>query len=92
MGIVTDKDNPQRLYLQNCTPHTPMTTIPRWRSRLRGAPICSLNSIPVHSMSGIKSMISDQHCQHAHSVTLQLAQPLAPTMTDHGSHRYTLIS
>jgi hypothetical protein len=35
-------------------------------------------------MSNIKLMISDQCRQRAHSITLQLAQPLAPAMTDHG--------
>jgi hypothetical protein len=60
MGILPDKDNPTRMYFQTCMPNTPMASIPCWRSRLRGAHIRSINSIPVPSIDDIWSMIRDQ--------------------------------
>jgi hypothetical protein len=84
MGITADKDNPNRLYLQNCTPSTPMALIPRWRSHLRGAHIRSINDIPVHSISNIRSIIRDERHKRQPSITVQMAKALAPAMTDHG--------
>jgi hypothetical protein len=86
MGIITDKDNPSRLYLQNCMPSAPMSLIPRWRSHLRGAHIRSINDIPVHSIKDIPLIIHNQRRQRQTSVTIQMAQPLAPAMAmaDHG--------
>jgi hypothetical protein len=84
MTILPDADNPTRLYLQSCTPSTPMSTIPRWRSRLRGAHIRSINNIPVHSIRDVKSIITEQRQLRQTTVTIQFAKPLAPSMADHG--------
>jgi hypothetical protein len=84
MGILPDKDNPTRMYLQNCNPNTPMSMIPRWRSRLRGAHIRSINDIPIHSIQDIKSIIHEQRQLRRPTVTIQMAKPLAPSMADHG--------
>jgi hypothetical protein len=62
-----------------------MALIPRWRSRLRGALIRSINDIPVESIQqDIRSIISDQHQKCQPSITLRMATPLAPGMADHG--------
>jgi hypothetical protein len=84
MGVLVDKDNPNRLYLQNCTPSTPMANIPRWRSRFRGAHIRSINEIPVHSIQDIRSIIREQRQKRKPNITIQMAKPLAPSMADHG--------
>jgi hypothetical protein len=84
MSVIADKDNPNRLYLQNCTPNTPMANIPRWPSRLRGAHIKSINDIPVHSLADIRSMIQDQRAKRQPSIQIQMAKPLAPSMAEHG--------
>ena len=82
--ILPDKDDPTRLYLQNCNQSTPMSIIPRWRSRLRGAHIRSINDIPVHSIEDIRSIIAEQRQLRHSTVTIQFAKPLAPSMADHG--------
>jgi hypothetical protein len=84
MDLKVDKDNPSRVYLQNCTPSTPMARIPKWRSRLRGARICSINDIPINSMEDIRSMIRDQRQKWKTHITIQMSKPLAPAMNDQG--------
>jgi hypothetical protein len=61
-----------------------MSTIPRWRSRLRGAHVRSINDVPVHSISDIRSIIAEQRQLRRTTVTIQFAKPLAPSMADHG--------
>ena len=84
MNITPDNDDPTRLYLTNCAPSTPMSTVPKWRSRLRGAHIQNINNIPVHSIADVKSIIQEQRQLRRVNVTIQFAKPLAPAMADHG--------
>ena len=70
MGILVDKDNPNRLHLKNCTPSTLMANIPKWRSRLRGAHISSINEVPVHSIDNIRSIIRDQRQKRKTSIMI----------------------
>jgi hypothetical protein len=84
MGLLPDKDNESCIYLQTVTPNTPMSIIPRWRSRFRGVHLRSINDIPVHSIADVKSIIRDQRQKRKTNITIQLAKPLAPAMADHG--------
>jgi hypothetical protein len=60
MNIIPDTDDPTRPCLTNWTQSTPMSATPRWRSRLCGAHVRSVNDIPVHSITDIKTIISEQ--------------------------------
>jgi hypothetical protein len=84
MEITPDKDNPTQMHLQSCHPNTPMSKVPRWRGRLQGAHIQSINDVPVHLVQDIKSIIQARSQLRRTAATTQLAMPLAPAMADHG--------
>jgi hypothetical protein len=61
-----------------------MVSITDWRSWFRGVHICSINNIPI-TIDNIRSMIRDQCQKRKPSIILQMAKPLAPTMTEYGA-------
>jgi hypothetical protein len=84
MKVLPDADDPTRLCLTNCFPSAPMSAILKWRSRLRGAHVRSINSVPAHSIDDVRSIVAEQRQLRRLNVTMQFAKPLAPAMADHG--------
>lgn len=71
-----EDDHSARLCLQSCNQSTPTSTISRWRSRLQGAHMQSVNNVPVHSIQDVKSIVTEGA---APATPLHHQGPMSPT-------------
>jgi hypothetical protein len=64
-----------RLILASMAPSTPGARVPRWRTRLRGAWLLSVNSAPVHTLAEAHQVFHNLYLRNAALCILLFAHP-----------------
>ncbi len=64
-----------RLILAFMAPSTPGARIPRWRTRLRGAWLLSIDGTPVHTLTDVQQVFHSLSIRRASSCILLFAHP-----------------
>jgi len=74
-----------RLFLSSMAPSTPGARIPRWRNRLRGAWLITINGTSVSSISDAQGFFQQLSATGAPSCTLLFSHPeITPTISNEG--------
>ena len=78
-----EKDN--RIYLASMAPSTPDAPIPRWRTRIRGAWLITINGTPVSSISDAQAVFQQLSATRAPTCTLLFSHPeITPDISNKG--------
>jgi hypothetical protein len=75
----------QRIYLASMAPSTPDAPIPRWRTRIRGAWLITINGTPVSSISDAQAVFQQLSATRAPTCTLLFSHPeITPDISNKG--------
>ena len=78
-----DKDG--RMILAAMDPGTPGARVDKWRTRIRGAWLQSIDGIPITSLADVHTIFHDLSLAKAASCTLTFAHPeISPDISQHG--------